>query len=97
MNEKHTPGLWKIKDGEDHRVYLIDGPDGAVGEVVYADTRKLSDARLIAASPLLLEALQKLLDATLDIGCSPDSKLAKAVVFGVNAYAVATRGEGNGI
>ena len=52
---------WTIAAGESPRVYLInDGPD-AVGEIVYTDTRRPEDARLIAAAPDLLAALDDLL------------------------------------
>ena len=95
MQEKHAP--WKIRNGINHRVYLIDGDDGAVGEVVYADVRRLSDARLIAASPMLLRSVSEFLEATRDIGCAPGSKLAEAVLLGIKAFSAATRGEGSGI
>lgn len=58
----HTPGPWLIDPISDDRVILLDNCDGAVGEVVYADTRNPADARLIAAAPDLLAALQTLLD-----------------------------------
>jgi tripartite-type tricarboxylate transporter receptor subunit TctC len=51
---------WIIRDGESSRVYLVDDKEGAVGEVVYADFRKPSHARLISASPDMLYALQTL-------------------------------------
>ena len=57
----HTPAPWTIKNGESHRVYLMNDCDGnAVGEVVYADTRNPFDACLIAAAPDLLYALKVL-------------------------------------
>ena len=59
---KHTPGPWRLDEGQSSRVYLIDGKDGAVGELVFAETRNPADARLIAAAPELLEALQELMD-----------------------------------
>jgi hypothetical protein len=48
---------WTIKPGESSRVYLIDQGREAIGEIVYADTRRPEDARLIAAAPDLLAAL----------------------------------------
>ena len=52
---------WTIADGESPRVYLINDGRDAVGEIVYTDTRRPEDARLIAAAPDLLDALECLL------------------------------------
>ncbi len=49
---------WTIADGESPRVYLINDGRDAVGEIVYTDTRRPEDARLIAAAPDLLAALK---------------------------------------
>jgi hypothetical protein len=54
----HTPGPWRLADAHNPRVILIDGPHGAVGEFV--DFRKMADARLIAAAPAMLYALQNI-------------------------------------
>lgn len=54
---------WTIAAGESPRVYLINDGRDAVGEIVYTDTRRPEDARLIAAAPDLLAALRDLLDA----------------------------------
>jgi hypothetical protein len=54
---------WTIAAGESPRVYLINDGRDAVGEIVYTDTRRPEDARLIAAAPDLLDALRDLLDA----------------------------------
>jgi hypothetical protein len=48
---------WTIADGESPRVYLINDGRDAVGEIVFAETRRPKDARLIAAAPDLLAAL----------------------------------------
>lgn len=63
---KHTPGPWQIADGESRRVYLINHGRDAVGETVYIETRNPADAKLIAAAPDLLEALESMLDAFTD-------------------------------
>ena len=54
---------WTIAEGESTRVYLINKGRDAVGEIVYAETRRPEDARLIAAAPDLLTALRDLLAA----------------------------------
>lgn len=54
---------WTIADGVSPRVYLINDGRDAVGEIVYTETRRPEDARLIAAAPDLLAALRDLLDA----------------------------------
>lgn len=51
---------WTIAAGESPRVYLINDGRDAVGEIVYTDTRRPEDARLIAAAPDLLAALKAL-------------------------------------
>ena len=48
---------WTIAAGESPRVYLINDGRDAVGEIVFTDTRRPEDARLIAAAPDLLDAL----------------------------------------
>ena len=79
---KHTPGPWQIADGESRRVYLINHGRDAVGETVYTDTRNPADARLIAAAPDLLAALQSLIndqrDANLPILSQARAAITKA-------------------
>ena len=54
MNTKHTPGPWK------HDGMCIDAIDGALVATVYTENSFVNelDARLIAAAPELLAALQ---------------------------------------
>ena len=52
---------WTIAAGESPRVYLINDGRDAVGEIVYTETRRPEDARLIAAAPDLLAALKNIL------------------------------------
>jgi hypothetical protein len=59
---QHTPGPWTLNPARSTRVDLIDNAKGeAVGEIIWVDTRKPADARLIAAAPDLLEALERIL------------------------------------
>ena len=60
MQTTHTPAPWTLAAGHSTRVLLINDARGhAVGE--YVDTRNPADARLIAAAPELLAALNDLL------------------------------------
>jgi len=58
---KHTPGPWKAEvSPHDNRVVLINSKEhGAVGEIIYVDTRRAADALLIVAAPDLLEELRR--------------------------------------
>lgn len=57
---KHTPGPWRVESGPYYRAIRVDGE-------VIADVRQIgrsfneSNARLLAAAPDLLEALEGLL------------------------------------
>ena len=61
MSSKHTPGPWRIeKDGSaenNNEVNVVNGADGTM--IVYGQAND-ADARLIAAAPDLLDALQYL-------------------------------------
>lgn len=63
MSAKHTPGPWWIeKDGSaenNNEVNVVNGADGTM--IVYGQAND-ADARLIAAAPDLLDALQYLAD-----------------------------------
>ena len=61
MQSNHTPGPWTIADGESSRVYLINHGRDAIGEIVFSEARRPADARLIAAAPALLSALEYVL------------------------------------
>ena len=58
MTAKHTPGPWVLDSGISSNVVLIDSnaTNGAIGEIV--DCRNCANARLIAKSPEMLEALK---------------------------------------
>jgi hypothetical protein len=64
MNTKYTPGPWTAsKDG------YIDAPDGALIAKIHTEGSAAShDARVIAASPELLEALIDMLDCADALG-----------------------------
>lgn len=86
---KHTKGPWHtckaFNSGQLH--VMADGPHGlqrAIALDVWADNEEnAANARLIAAAPELLYALQVAITSMLDAGHSPNSatmKLAKAAV-----------------
>ncbi len=62
MSMKHTPGPWTYHWGSDAIVKAKDGRVFAIGDVIYHEDNK-ANARLIAASPYLLEALREMLTA----------------------------------
>ena len=66
--EKHTPGPWRMTKGS--RTVSVQGPDCLIYAVtrdplVIDETwrRQVTDARLIAAAPALLEALEAVCDS----------------------------------
>ncbi len=81
---KHTPGPWKIVFASGRYPYQIDAPNGSKGPggirfitrwgaiSMPSSAEGLANARLIAASPDLLEALQGLLKTYLQAADSGD-------------------------
>lgn len=59
MKTKHTPGPWAVIEG-DFRGVKIEGEDQAEVARCPGDKQGRIDARLIAAAPELLEALQRI-------------------------------------
>jgi hypothetical protein len=68
MNTKHTPGPWKARKGFDSETIEVFAPNSKIKKpfqptdlaVVQADSREgKANARLIAAAPELLEALEE--------------------------------------
>jgi len=89
---KHTPRPWKLDPDpvtynadKDEQLYVVDGPDW--GFIVATDLR-LGDARLIAAAPEMLEALE-LADAML-CGANMDKS---AIGRKINAALAKAKGE----
>ena len=52
----HTPGPWEVTRSESGRIY-ISGPEGDIGVLIHYEHAE-ADARLIAAAPALLAALE---------------------------------------
>lgn len=59
MEAKHTPGPWNVAFGEDGLV--IDAPESGICTVDSPLSERAANAKLIAAAPDLLEALNTLL------------------------------------
>lgn len=61
---KHTPGTWQAINWTYHSTstVVVDDPSVVTGKRVIAECATEEDARLIAAAPDLLEALQTLLE-----------------------------------
>lgn len=80
MTSKHTQGPWQVsgvrarelKLGRDTQLHMV-GPDGDEAAAVFYCTktgRGVADAKLIAAAPDLLAALEALMDVASDCGVS---------------------------
>lgn len=70
---------WTIAAGESPRVYLINDGRDAVGEIVYTETRRPEDARLIAAAPDLLAALKDAIQTMTEHGLTPSRTAEDAI------------------
>lgn len=88
---KHTPGPWKVIEGVSpiyNQLIGISASEGSHIGVVAEDRMALpsqwsANARLIAAAPDLLEALQTIADhPTGGVGCNPQSfvEIARAAL-----------------
>ena len=58
---KHTPGHWKYYHEKSGDCYVIRSSHGALAETFYSLGRDEANARLIAAAPDLLEALEEII------------------------------------
>lgn len=79
METKHTPGPWSITESATHITVR-----NMEGDAVFHDEKRLDgvieDARLIAAAPELLEALEGLLHALPSATTHPAIQAAKAAI-----------------
>lgn len=72
MNTEHTPGPWKWEGSTarpDKYVYLQNGVHSLVGASLDGFTDNPYNARLIAAAPELLEALEKIVKFDTPLPC----------------------------
>ena len=65
---KHTPGPWKIDEAEDLPLAVIEDTEDGMGicEIGERTQQNLTNARLIAATPDFLEALELIEVETID-------------------------------
>jgi hypothetical protein len=83
MDTKHTPGPWEVRCGQEtNRPRAIVAPNdtgpGGVGSIVRwngigfpSSPAAQANARLIAAAPDMLEALQEIADGLANTGSTP--------------------------
>lgn len=72
----HTPAPWTLNSARSTRVDLIDNAKGhAIGEIVWVDVRNPADARLIAAAPDLLAALEAFTETMEGLPASDETSL----------------------
>lgn len=65
----HTPGPWQIRRYDARQSVII--PDPETGQTIAMVGLNLEDARLIAAAPDMLEALEAYMNAANPQGASP--------------------------
>lgn len=77
----HTPGQWQAVEWSCHRrtTVVVDDEDAVTGKRVIAECETEADARVIAAAPALLKAMQDVL-RMLDDGCALNTAQAHAAV-----------------
>ena len=95
MENKHTPGPWKIQKFEKPETVrfkvlakkgrrwasVLTGNKKSTGDLLMSEPQAEANARLIAASPDLLEALQAVLNNCLDSqGLADAHKQARAAI-----------------
>ena len=79
---KHTPGPWSLAAAAGERQYRIEGygnPSGTVAIVLarVGSATGLADARLIAAAPELLAALENIAAGLADTKSTPNRRMTR--------------------
>ena len=92
---KHTPGPWQICSSDDGRPYIRAGESGPIVAKAYRATvghgplPGTANARLIAAAPELLAALEQLVRMDLGLDCCDTDEQARRWAVGRAAVAKA--------
>ena len=71
----HTPGPWKINNDELLSTHGVYGDGFFIAEVILAE-----DAHLIAATPELLDALERILEQAEQYGHKSENDAARAAI-----------------
>lgn len=86
MNSKHTPGPWKYDfQSVDREWAIVTNPYGLIVANVNADSRQTANARLIAAAPDLLEALEQIMPSIEDNDSITASQIRHVYADALNA------------
>ena len=84
MKTKPTEAPWKIgkaKTSECGNIAATISKDRYIATVPINDDQQIADARLIVAAPLMLEALQCMLDAFVHVDGDPRGNKARTDIF----------------
>jgi hypothetical protein len=93
VKQKHTPGSWEVQETQ-RELQVITLPGGAIESVVIADCNvslgkgwltegeTLANARLIAAAPEMLEALERIAQGNTKFGPEVEARNAIAKAEG---------------
>ena len=100
MNRKHTPGPWRVVEGMLR--FVMDARDRAICEIAHSrDFTKpapdgAANARLIAAAPDLLEALEACLDDDYAFNSRTKDRAAALIDAKHNARVAIAKARGEG-
>lgn len=93
MSNGHTPGPWSIDKEERWVIHEPEGKSGTlvVPEIYLDDDEAIANARLIAAAPDLLEALESAQMAIM--GYTHQNAVTLAALFKANAAIAKAKGQ----
>jgi len=80
MIDRHTKGPWNVAQGE-HGLHIRGALGGNIADIAFPDGEDDANARLIAAAPELLKALESVIDSPREVDkwwLEVDAAIAKA-------------------
>lgn len=94
--EQHTPGPWRLVPPQEeyHKPVVQRGTEGGFGVHGLSKAREIADARLIAAAPDLLAALEAALKANIAPLPANLRSVGSEPVWAVNARAAIKKARG---